>query len=81
MGPLFLVCGQQRADVFHGALEAAFDLGRNLAQLVVLSFQLAEALGEFIRARLLGAQTVLDHRLQPAQRVVDAIFGTCCLGH
>src|SRR5476651_1948647 len=76
-----LIGGQQRADVFHRAFETALDLDRDFAQLVVVLLELAEAPGELVRPRGLRGQSLLDHRLQPAERSIDAILGIGCLGH
>src|SRR5215471_3044747 len=75
-----LIGSQQRADVFHGAFEAALDVVRHLAQFVVLALEPGQTLGKFLGPRLLGLQTFLDHRFQSIEGVVDAVFGMGCLG-
>src|SRR5260370_10945983 len=76
-----LIGGEQRADIFHRPLQPAFNFHRDLPQLVVLLFEPREALRQFLRAGVLAAQALLNHRLQPAERIVHSIFGTRFLGH
>src|SRR5260221_14165280 len=79
--PSLLVGGEQRADIFHRPLQPAFDLRRDLPQLVVLPLEPRQALRQFLGAGVLVVQALLDHRLQPAERTVHSLFGTRCLGH
>src|ERR1051326_4349348 len=71
--PLFLISGQQRADVFHRALQAAFDLVRDLLQFLMILFEPRQASRQFVGALLFTAQAVVDHRLQPAEGAVHTI--------
>src|SRR5260370_16181471 len=76
-----LIGGEQRADIFHRALQAAFDFVRDPLQFVMMLFQSREALRHVVGTLLLAAQALLDHRLQSTERTVHAIFGAGCLGH
>src|SRR5262245_23778280 len=47
----------------------------------MVSLELAETGRQLVGTHCLGPQTLLDHRLEPAERSVHAIFGSGRPGH
>src|SRR3954468_12692384 len=69
---LLLIRGEKRADIFHSPLQPTFDVARDLLQLLVVLLQPRQPRSKLVAARPLVAQALVDHRLEPAERGVDA---------